>query len=112
MSPLRRVNKPAVEIGNEVKNMNTMKSFEQWIEEDFSKVYRQFHKDYNFFFKKKSKRYKKMNLDARLKHFFSHSIDIDIYPKYFIKMISTLVTFGMAAMCCAPARGPPLPRSR
>ena len=76
--------------------MNTIKSFEQWLEEDFSKVYRQFHKDYNFFFKKKNKRYKKMNLDARLKHFFSHFINIDIRPKYFIKM---------SCMCCGEPVG-------
>ena len=76
--------------------MNTIKSFEQWFKEDFSKVYRQFHKDHNFYFKMESEKYKKMSPDVRLKKFFSHFIDIDIHPKYFIKM---------PCMCCGEPVG-------
>ena len=67
MSPLRRVGKPAVEISNEVENMNTIKGFGQWVGEDFFDVYIKFHHNYNFFFKIDAEKHSKMSRVDRCK---------------------------------------------
>lgn len=83
---MRWVGKPAVEIGNGVKNMNTMKSFEQWVWEDFFEVYIKFQEDHNFLFKEDGEEYNNMGWNTRLKKILSHFTDIKIQPKCFIKM--------------------------
>ena len=64
--------------------------------EDFSRVYGEFRRAHNFHFKVNAGKFRKMSPDNRYKELLKHLAEIEVYPKYYIKM---------PCMCCGRGDG-------
>ncbi|MDE2724902.1 MAG: hypothetical protein OXI59_16145 [Gemmatimonadota bacterium] len=78
--------------------MDIIKDFRQWVREDFLDVYIEFRRNSfdSFCSKIDVKKYSKMGRADRYKELLRHFTEIEVYPKYCIKM---------PCMCCGGGDG-------
>ena len=88
--------KPAVEISMLAESMNAIKNFQAWVTEDFSGVYHEFQRAHSIHFKVDAGKFSKMSPVDRTKEFLKHLTEIEVYPRYFVKM---------PCMCCGRGDG-------
>ena len=95
---MRRVGKPAVEVGKVLESMDMIKDFRQWVMEDFLGVYIEFKRNSfdSFYSKIDVEKYSKMGHSDRCKELLRHFTEIQVYSKHYIRV---------PCMCCGKDDG-------
>lgn len=76
--------------------MYAIKDFQEWVTEDFSGVYYEFHRACNFHSKVDAGKFSELGPVDRQKEVLKHLTEIEVFPKYIIKM---------PCMCCGRRDG-------